>query len=49
MKWLRSILGVAVGVTNTIANGTSPKQLLLSILFAALGIVTHVTSKDGTT
>lgn len=46
MKWLRSITGIALAVMNTIANGTSPKQLGISVLMAALGVVTHATSKE---
>lgn len=42
--WLRTIAGIASGAGNLFANGTSGKQILLSTLLAAMGVVSHLTS-----
>jgi hypothetical protein len=49
MTWLRTIAGLAAGAANSFANGTSGKQILLSALLAAMGIVSHLTSTSGQT
>lgn len=48
MKWLRTLAGIASGAGNLFANGTSGKQILLSVLLAGMGIVSHLTSTDNT-
>ena len=45
--WLRSIMGIAAGGLNSLANGTNWKQVLLSIGLAGMGIVSHLTSTSG--
>jgi hypothetical protein len=42
--WLRSLAGLASGGLNMFANGTSGKQILVSLGLAGLGIVSHLTS-----
>lgn len=42
--WWRVAFGFALGVGNAVANGTSLKQLGLSVLLAAFGVVSHASS-----
>ena len=46
LKWLRTIAGIAAGAGNLFANGIAPKQILMSVLLAVFGLVTHATSKE---
>ena len=46
MKWLRTAVGIAAGLANIWANGASGKQVAVSAGLAAIGAVTHITSKD---
>lgn len=46
MKWLRSLAGVGAGLGNLYANGMGGKQILMSLLMTALGVITHATSTD---
>lgn len=39
-SWKTSLLGLAAGGLNMLANGTSWKQVLLSVGFAAFGLFT---------
>lgn len=42
--WLRSLAGLGAGAANAFANGTSGKQILVSVLLAGMGIISHLTS-----
>ena len=42
--WWRSLVGIATGGLNLLANGTGWKQVLLSAGVAALGVVSHLSS-----
>jgi hypothetical protein len=45
-SWLRTVFGLAAGGLNLFANGTSWKQVLLSLAVSGLGIVTHLSSTN---
>ena len=42
--WWRILAGIGAGAGNLFANGQSGKQILLSTLLAAMGVVSHITS-----
>ena len=41
MNWKTTLLGLASGALNLLANGTNWKQVLLSVGVAALGTMAH--------
>jgi hypothetical protein len=42
--WLRTVFGVLAGAANLFANGTAWQQVLLSVIMAGFGLVTHLSS-----
>lgn len=47
--WWRVIAGLGAGAANAFANGTNWKQVLLSLAFAAMGVVSHASSTSDPT
>lgn len=47
--WWRPIATIAAGAANSFANGTSPKQILFSVLIAAMGFISHFSSTSDPT
>jgi len=47
--WWRVIAGLAAGAANSYANGVSPKQIGFSVLIAAMGLISHLTSTSDPT
>lgn len=44
IHWKTSLFGIAAGAFNSLAHGTAPKQVALSVALALLGLFSH----DGT-
>jgi hypothetical protein len=44
-SWWNTVLGIVTGGLNAVANGTSWKQILLSLGLFGLGVVGHLTTQ----
>lgn len=47
--WWRILAGIGAGAGNLFANGSSPKQILFSVLVAAMGVISHFSSTSDPT